>query len=263
VVNKFEKYKQMKKILVIEDNRSIRENLIDVLETNNFQVFAASNGKEGINLVSAIKPDLILCDIMMYGLDGYEVKSKLLKNESNALIPFIYLTAKSEVSDVRKGMILGADDYIVKPFDNKELIASINTRLNKSDKVAELINSAAVKEKQKFADSKERILVTVNNQPKFLILSDIISIKADANYSWVSTIKENKFIVRKLIKEWDQFLPGKDFLRIHQSHIINLNHIEKIERLSNRSFIIRMKNMKNPLPVSQRYTSVIKSKFSI
>ena len=253
----------MKKILIIEDNNSIRDNLTDLLETNNFQVFAALNGKEGINLVAAIKPDLILCDIMMYGLNGYEVKSELQKNKSDALIPFIFLTAKSEIRDVRKGMILGADDYIVKPFDNKELIDSINTRLEKSEKIAKLINSTPVNEKNELKNIKDRVLLTVNNQPKFLILSDIVSIQADANYSWIFTVTEKKFIVRKIIKEWEEFLPKKDFLRIHQSHIININHIEKIEKLSNRAFNIRMRKIKDALPVSQRYTSVIKSKVSI
>ncbi len=255
---------KMKKILIIEDNRSIRENLIDVLETNNFQVFAASNGKEGIKLVSTINnPDLILCDIMMPEFDGYDVKAKLLENEHDALIPFIYLTAKSEVSDVRKGMILGADDYIVKPFDNRELVDSINTRLSKNEKIAKMFNSLPIKKEKKIVTEKERILLTVNNQPKFIVLSEIVSIKADANYSWIHTICGEKFIVRKLLKDWEKFLPEKYFIRIHQSYIINLTHIENVEKLSNRSFIIRMKNIKNPLPVSQRCTSKIKSRFSI
>jgi len=253
----------MRKILIIEDNRSVRENLIDLLETNNFKVFSASNGSEGINLAAEINPDLILCDIMMPGIDGYEVKSELLEDEHSSLIPFVYLTAKSEISDIRKGMILGADDYITKPFDNKDLIASINARLNKSEKIAKMMGSTRLKEKKEIRNSKYRILVTVNNQPKLLVLSDIIAIKADANYTWIYTVNENKFIVRKLLKEWQEFLPEEDFLRVHQSYIINLNYIKKIEKLSNRSYIIRMQNMKNLLPVSQRYTSIIKSKFSI
>lgn len=253
----------MKKVLVIEDNRSIRENIIDVLETNNFQVFATADGNEVIKMCKTIAPDVILCDIMMPGLDGYEIKAKLNKNNEDDLIPFIYLSAKSEVRDVRKGMIIGADDYIVKPFDNKELIASINARINKREKITEIIEAAKTRVKNNASESKDRILLTVNNQPKFLILSDIISIKADANYTWINIINEDKFIVRKLLKEWEEFLPYKDFLRIHQSYIVNLNYIEKIEKLTNRSFIIRMKNMKNPLPVSQRYTSIIKSKFTI
>ena len=253
----------MVKIIVIDDNQSIRENLIDVLETNGFAVFAASNGKEGISLIKTIIPDLILCDIMMPEVDGYEVKSQLLKDEQIAFIPFIFLSALSETRERRKGMILGADDYIIKPFDNQELVESINVRLKKSEKIKKLTKLKESKENEQVINFKDRILITVNSQPKLITVSDIISIKADANYSWISTINENKSITRKLLKEWEKFLPKKDFLRIHQSYIINLNYIEKIEKLSNRSFIIKMKNVKNPLPVSQRYTSEIKSKFSI
>ena len=123
----------MKKILLIEDNKDIRENTAEILVLANYQVTTAKNGKEGIELVQKEKPDLIICDIMMPVLDGYGVLHLLSKNEETSSIPFIFLTAKAERSDFRKGMEMGADDYLTKPFDDLELLHSVESRLKKNE----------------------------------------------------------------------------------------------------------------------------------
>ncbi|AEA45174.1 response regulator [Fluviicola taffensis] len=123
----------MKKILLIEDNIDIRENTAEILELAQYEVITAENGKEGVRLAIKETPDLIICDIMMPVLDGHGVLHLLSKNEETAGIPFIFLTAKAERSDVRKGMAMGADDYLTKPFDDQELMNAIETRLNKQD----------------------------------------------------------------------------------------------------------------------------------
>src|SRR6185436_13315255 len=101
----------MKKILLIEDNQDVRENTSEILQLANYIVFTAENGKVGVELAHQEKPDLIICDIMMPELDGYGVLHILNKTPDTATIPFIFLSAKSEKSDFRKGMNLGADDY--------------------------------------------------------------------------------------------------------------------------------------------------------
>jgi DNA-binding response OmpR family regulator len=121
----------MKKILLIEDNLDVRENTEEILSLANYKVFTAANGKIGVELAHTEKPDLIICDIMMPELDGYGVLHILSKNEDTARIPFIFLTAKTEKSDIRKGMNLGADDYLTKPFDDTDLLNAIETRLKK------------------------------------------------------------------------------------------------------------------------------------
>lgn len=121
----------MKKILIIEDNLEIRENTSEILELDGYEVLTAENGKKGVDIAIAEKPDLIVCDIMMPELDGYGVLHLLSKNPETANIPFIFLTAKAERSDLRKGMDLGADDYITKPFDDIELLSAIESRLKK------------------------------------------------------------------------------------------------------------------------------------
>ncbi len=125
----------MKKILLIEDDEVMRENTAEILELANFEVITAPNGKEGSQMAIEIKPDLIICDIMMPVLDGYGVLYILAKNPSTAGIPFIFLTAKSEKSDMRKGMELGADDYLTKPFEDTELLAAVEARLRKSEAI--------------------------------------------------------------------------------------------------------------------------------
>jgi CRP-like cAMP-binding protein/CheY-like chemotaxis protein len=122
-----------KKILLIEDNLEMRENTAEILGLSKYEVITAPNGKEGVELALKHKPDLIICDIMMPVLDGYGVLHLLAKNEETAGIPFIFLTAKSERSDLRKGMEMGADDYVTKPFDDIELLNAIESRLKKSE----------------------------------------------------------------------------------------------------------------------------------
>ena len=123
----------MKKILLIEDNTDMRENIAEILELANYDVTTAPDGKEGVKHAQEIMPDLIICDIMMPELDGYGVLHILGKDPKTARIPFIFLTAKAEKSDMRKGMNLGADDYISKPFDDTELLDAVEVRLKKSD----------------------------------------------------------------------------------------------------------------------------------
>ncbi|XZF15715.1 response regulator [Chitinophagaceae bacterium MMS25-I14] len=122
----------MHKILLIEDNTEIRENMSEILELAGYDVRTASNGKEGVELAMERKPDLIICDIMMPVLDGYGVLHMLHKNDALHNTPFIFLTAKSERSEIRKGMEMGADDYITKPFDGTELLNAIESRLKKA-----------------------------------------------------------------------------------------------------------------------------------
>lgn len=131
------------KILIIEDNLDVRENLAEILELSGYDTITACNGKEGVQAALTSPPDLILCDVMMPELDGYGVLRILSKNPVSSTIPFIFLTAKTEMSDMRKGMTLGADDYITKPFDDVELLDTIEMRLLKR-KVASPVEATPV-----------------------------------------------------------------------------------------------------------------------
>jgi CRP-like cAMP-binding protein len=121
----------MNTILLIEDNLEVRENTAEILELANYRVVTAENGKVGVEKALEVHPDLIICDIMMPVLDGYGVLHLLNKNDGMRSVPFIFLTAKAERMDFRKGMEMGADDYITKPFTDVELLNSIERRLRK------------------------------------------------------------------------------------------------------------------------------------
>jgi CheY-like chemotaxis protein/CRP-like cAMP-binding protein len=123
----------MIKVLIIEDNDDIRENIIEILELSGYNVHSAANGKTGVELAMKELPDIILCDIMMPEMDGYGVIDALNKHPETRATPFIFLTAKAERTDVRKGMELGADDYLTKPFDAKELLNAIESRMKKKE----------------------------------------------------------------------------------------------------------------------------------
>ncbi len=145
-VNKTHKYlfALMKKILIIEDDKNLLESLSEVLNEEGFEIFTACRGDAGLDLLNSVIPDLIICDVMMPGMDGYEVLEEISKNESLSTIPFVFLTARNERNDQRKAMDMGADDYLNKPFSLDELLSTIDIRLKKSEK-AKLASEEKIK----------------------------------------------------------------------------------------------------------------------
>lgn len=144
-----------KKILIIEDNADMRDNIAEILELADYEVVTAANGKEGIKLTKSEKPDLIICDIMMPELDGYGVLSILSKDSDTADIPFIFLTAKAEKQDMRKGMEMGADDYLTKPFTDADLLNAIKARFDRHQKIKNILqgNETSFENVQNFFDT--------------------------------------------------------------------------------------------------------------
>lgn len=151
----------MTKVLLIEDDKVLRENTAELLELSNFEVITAPNGELGLKSIKINLPDIIVCDIMMPKLDGYEVLNEVSKNNKTKYIPFIFLSAKTEHKDVRKGMNLGADDYITKPFTEDELICAIKSRLAK----ASILRDKEQSEVQNYIEKDE--LINLNDLKNF------------------------------------------------------------------------------------------------
>ena len=128
----------MKKVLLIEDDFSLRENTAEILELSGYEVIMAANGKLGTAYAKAHLPDIIVCDIMMPEMDGYEVLQELALDSKTKYIPFIFLSAKTERADVRLGMDLGADDYLTKPFEEQELLSAIASRLARTELLSQM-----------------------------------------------------------------------------------------------------------------------------
>ncbi len=135
----------MKKILIIEDNLILRENTAEFLKEEGYEVEAAKDGKAGVKSAQENIPDLVICDIAMPEMNGYQVYEKMQESEETSFIPFIFLTAKTEKDEIRKGMQLGVDDYITKPFEYDDLLKSIEIRLKKQEKI-NMINKQKITE---------------------------------------------------------------------------------------------------------------------
>jgi DNA-binding response OmpR family regulator len=190
-----------KTILVIDDNTDIRENTAEILDLAGYKTVTAENGKKGVEAAMNSKPDLIVCDIMMPELDGYGVLHLLRKNPDTQHIPFIFLTAKTERSDFRKGMEMGADDYVTKPFDDIELLNAIEVRLKKSEVlngqyasspqglsqfIKDIKNSGLLQQLSDQYDmehySKKQVLYTEGKRPRFLYYLVSGKVKAFKNH---------------------------------------------------------------------------------
>ena len=190
-------------ILIIDDSKEYRENIEEILQLANYNILCAGNGKQGIELARNHKPDLILCDINMPELDGYCVLRALNNLPEKAGIPFIFMTSHSENDDFRKGMELGADDYLTKPFGADTLLKCISTRLNKYDLMKGLIEHNHQKSNT-FTDAnnlqKDVKALSDNKKVKKIRKKDILFNEGDpANFLYlivsgkIKTFKSNNF----------------------------------------------------------------------
>lgn len=151
----------MKKVLLIEDDRALRENTEELLELSGYSVITAANGKLGIQAAKEYLPDIIVCDIMMPELDGYSVLEDLSSNEGTKHIPFIFLSAKTEHKEIRKGMDMGADDYLTKPFEEEDLISALESRLAKAELLNQMIGPNI--RKSRISEEEMRTLSELRN----------------------------------------------------------------------------------------------------
>ncbi len=247
-------------ILLIEDDPDVRRNLEVLLNQEKYNVVSAKNGLEGVVLAKGNIPDLIICDILMPKMNGYEVLQALSLDKSTRTIPFLFLTAKADIKDVRKGMGLGADDYLIKPYDIDDLLNAIKTRLNKYFK----IKGDHLKQLDEIANNKlklsekDRIFITINNIPQFFKTSSIVYIAAERQYTNMIVKDSKRILVRRSLSYWEKILPETQFLRIHRSTIINLNYISKIEKWFQNSYKVYLINDFGQFIMSKRFASKVK-----
>lgn len=239
----------MKKILLIEDDYPLRLGIIKLFEKRGFTVLAVADGKSGMILAKELIPDLILCDIMLPDINGYEIFSSIKNIPLLTDVPFLFITALSNVDDIQKGLRLGVDDYITKPFNNEDLVARVQNKIAGHRKSKNNTGTQSSHE----SDSNETFLIRTNGQPKLINYKDIVVIVAKAEYTEVFMKDSSKILVRKLLKEWEQFLPPQIFKRIHRGTIINFNYIEKLEKSSSRSLLVKLTYCDNSFVMSDRY----------
>ncbi len=249
----------MKKVLIVEDDENILTNVRYLLAANGYEPLTAKNGVEGLALAKKNVPDMIISDIMMPEIDGYELKKKLNSNKKTSAIPFIYLTAKADMQDLRTGMNFGADDYIVKPFKSKELLQVIEVRLKRISEFEKRFEQPESHNKFKYED---RIFVDLRDKQMFIRINEIKFIKAEGAYTDVNVLGNKKILVRKLLKEWERVLPPENFIRIHRGVLINLEYVVKLEKWFNRTYKVHLKDVGEALDISQRFAVKLKSRLS-
>lgn len=241
----------MSTILILEDDENVRLPLIDLLEAENYTVLNAPDGKQGIELARKEKPDLIVSDIMMPEVDGYGVFEALQKDPITAVIPFIFLTAKTDPSDIREGLGLGVDDYITKPFEQEDLLDSIQTRLNKYRRISE----AALK-----ADDNpdyDQIFIKDGESCWFVEYEKIRLLESEDNYVRVFFENEKPLISRTL-NYLEERLPAKLFFRANRKQIINLKWIRNIQPWFNGGLLVTLKD-DNKIQMSRRAAQSFKA----
>ena len=258
----------MKKILLIEDNRELADNFTLLLKDKGFDVVCSYTGSNGLELFLESKPDLILCDIMLPDISGYKFLGELKKLNNVELPIFIFITAKTQRQDFRKGMELGADDYITKPFTFEELIKSINAQFSKRKNVFSKAD-ANTREADLKKGSKETILnyndyifFDDKKNPGFYPVNSIIIVKSMKDYTRISLSDDKKFILRKPMKYWETRLPSEKFLRVHKQTIVNIDYIESVEAISSNRYNLKIRSLAEEVEVSQRFSKVIRDLFS-
>ncbi|MFT6245271.1 MAG: two-component system LytT family response regulator [Salibacteraceae bacterium] len=218
----------MEYILIVEDDINIRESLQEIFELSGYEVSTAQNGKLGYDSIMENCPDLVICDVDMPELDGFELLQAINQRLKNAIIPpFLFLTAKVEAKDLRQGMNLGADDYIFKPFDHKDILRSVRLRLDKRSK---LMQNGNMKQISVNNAAFDKLALPCDEGLILVSFDEIIKCQADRAYCSFHLTNGQSILVSKSMKEFEQLLLDNNFIKVHKSTIVNINYAKKYLR---------------------------------
>jgi DNA-binding response OmpR family regulator len=246
---KEEKYR----ILLIEDDPAI-SNVVELnLKLDNYDVFLAADGEEGLNMVKETNPDLIILDVMMPKMDGWQVLMQLKADDKTKDIPVIMLTAIDDEQSKVIGLRGGADDYVPKPFSPLELAARVKVILNRVGR-ARRISSEAAKETVRL----EQIPVQKGDTIKLVPIEDIYFIDTKHEYANLHTHSDS-YLTTYSLSELEKVLDRKTFFRTHRSFIVNLKKVNQIIKLSRNSLIVTLNDaQESRVPVSRRQASALR-----
>jgi len=218
----------MEKILIVEDEQGIRDTLKEILEFAGYEVLIAANGKIGFDLIIEDHPDLVLCDVNMPEMGGFELLEAVNQRFKDEIIPpFLFLTAKVEAEGLRYGMSLGADDYIFKPFASSDILKTVRLRLDRRNK---LLDQRSISKTETVITDADKLAIPCNDGLELISFEKIIKCQADRAYCNFYLIDNRKILVSKPMKDFEEILSSKSFLKVHKSTIVNIKHIEKFVR---------------------------------
>jgi len=234
--------------IIVDDERLARSELrlllADFAEIS--IVGEAKNLTEAVNLIRANKPDVVFLDVQLSNENGFDLLEKVEKD-----FKLIFVTAFDEFAI--RAFEINAIDYLLKPV-NPERLAKTLERLFETEGRGEVT--------RRKLEYEDRLFIEIGERSRFLKISSIKCIRADGDYSKVFTDDGKKHLITKPLKEWEDRLPEKHFVRIHRSNIVNLEFIERVETWFGRSYQIYLRDIKEPLTVSRRYAAQLKLKFS-
>lgn len=239
---------RMKKVLIIEDEIVLKEEIATILEFEGFDVLQTDNGKDGLEIANTQSPDLILCDIMMPVMSGTEVLKNLMVSEKTKHIPFIFITALSERTDIRSGMESGADDYLIKPFTVSELLGSIKTRIEKAEMQKKIILKSVSLTKnnmsKRMIELKERIIEQNNNIDLLRLETQVQHKSQNERQSIAGTLIniENSIRLENLEKIVNRELQNKQPLINQEQLFVNLhNEMRKQSPIAKQWSVFQLK----------------------
>jgi DNA-binding response OmpR family regulator len=261
-------------VLLVEDDSNLARALAHFLRCNDLMVITAGDGHRAIELAASSRPDLILCDLDLPGLHGFDVLALQQDNPELWDIPFLILTGRGDFKDIRKGMNLGADDYLVKPVPPEELIAAIRSRLLRRQRRQQGPNALPhasptpqlTSSRPDATEAEAEADDAVKGGPLFLKTSagrqrvertEILWISAYGEYSRVHWGASNDALMRKPMKTWESELAPEDFLRIHRNSIINLRWLDRVEKGDEGELMAYLKGKAEPIPVSLRKIPIL------
>lgn len=239
----------------MEDDPGVRLPLEDLLEANGYAVIAAENGRQGVELAKKEEPDLILSDIMMPEMDGYGAFEALQADPHTAVIPFIFLSAKADPVDVRAGLGLGADDYLTKPFDNRQLLEAIRRRLEKYQRISD-----AALQMQQNAEF-DQIFIKDGDSCWFVEYDRLRLLESEDNYVRF-LFDDQKPLISRTLNAMEERLPSRLFFRANRKQIINLKWIQSIQPWFNGGLLVKLKDGTR-VQMSRRAAQTFRNKMGI
>jgi DNA-binding LytR/AlgR family response regulator len=267
----------MIKILYIEENESYRKDVIKRLRKAGFNASGASNGYDGLIKIKDTNYDLILSGVLLSEVNGLNILEGFKIRFGSFPPPFIFISSLKDKKSIRRGMEAGADDYLPKPIVWDELLKAINVQLAKRKEILakgenELIelkgavdnlsNITVDKKNPKAYDYDDSVFLSTSNKSQFVYIKDIIYIRATGDYSRVFMIDNKSLLIKNSMKSWNSILPSNHFIQIRRSIIINKNSIKSIQKWFNYTHKIILKDIEEPIMMSQRYSRKLKNMFN-
>ncbi len=251
-------------ILVIDNHKFSETHFVEFFNKLFFNIYMADGIENGIEIATRYIPDIIICSITISEL-GEELVKNILSKSNICFTPIFYISnLNGSYYEYRKIMNLGVTDYFPKDFDPSDLIKSVNIRVKQNLEFKnQLIETCQQSFEINNLSRKDHVLITIGKKLQLVKYEEIVCITTEKEYSKIRTRGGKSLIIRKSLKNWLEVLPTNIFLRIHRKSIINVNFIDRIEKIEPRSYVVYLKTVLKPFELSRRYSCLMKKTFGV